>query len=58
MQNDQPKLLTKAELRVAAMQELGAWIDAIETGGRQDWLAIAQMDVRAELATSPLAAVA
>ena len=37
--------LTKAELRVAAMRELGvskysfdfAWIDAIETTGRHDW---------------------
>jgi hypothetical protein len=41
----QPKFLTKAELRVVALQELKiskhsfdfAWIDAIETSGRQDW---------------------
>ena len=45
MQNDQPKFLTKAELRAAAMRELCvsknsfdfAWIDAIETTGRHDW---------------------
>ena len=45
MRNDQPKFLTKAELRAAAMSELGvsknsfdfAWIDAIETTGRHDW---------------------
>ena len=43
--SDQPKFLTKVELRVAAMRELGvsrnsfdfAWIDAIETTGRHDW---------------------
>ena len=45
MKNNQPKLLTKAELRAAAMRELNvsknsfdfAWIDAIEETGRQDW---------------------
>jgi len=45
MQNGQPKFLTKAELRVAAMRELGvsknsfdfAWINAIEMTGRHDW---------------------
>jgi hypothetical protein len=45
MQANQPKFLTKAELRDAAMRELNvsknsfdwAWIDAIETTGRQDW---------------------
>jgi hypothetical protein len=45
MQNGQPKFLTKDELRVAAMSQLNvskssfdlAWIDAIETTGRQDW---------------------
>jgi hypothetical protein len=42
---DLPKAWTKAELRVAAMRELGvsknsfdyAWIDAIELTGRIDW---------------------
>ena len=45
MQNNQPKLLTKAELRDAAMAEPKvsensfdfAWIDAIERAGRDDW---------------------
>ena len=45
MHDGQPKFLTKSELRVAAMRELGvsknafdfAWIDAIEATGRQDW---------------------
>jgi len=45
MQNDQPKFLTKAELRDAAIRELRvsknsfdfAWIDAIERTGRHDW---------------------
>jgi hypothetical protein len=45
MLNDQPKFLTKAELRAAAMRELGvskssfdfAWINAIEMTGRHDW---------------------
>ena len=45
MQNNQPKFLTKEELRQAAMRELHisknsfdhAWIDAIETTGRHDW---------------------
>jgi hypothetical protein len=45
MKNNQPKFLTKAELRAAAMRELNvsknsfdfAWIDAIEETGRQDW---------------------
>jgi len=45
MQGDQPKFLTKDELRAAAMRELNvsknsfdfAWIDAIETTGRHDW---------------------
>jgi hypothetical protein len=45
MQADQPKFLTKDELRAAAMRELNvsknsfdfAWIDAIETAGRHDW---------------------
>jgi hypothetical protein len=45
MQDDQPKFLTKAELRDAVMRELKvsknsfdfAWIDAIECTGRQDW---------------------
>ncbi len=41
----QPKFLTKVELRSVALQELKisknsfdfAWIDAIESAGRQDW---------------------
>lgn len=45
MRDDHPKFLTKSELRVAAMHELGVskgafdfgWIDAIETSGRHDW---------------------
>ena len=45
MQNGQPKLLTKDELRVAAIRQLNvskssfdfAWIDAIETIVRHDW---------------------
>ena len=44
MQNNQPKFLTKDELRGAAMRELNVsknsfdfgWIDAIETTGRHD----------------------
>lgn len=45
MRRDQPKFLTKAELRDAAIRELKvsknsfdfAWIWAIEDTGRQDW---------------------
>jgi hypothetical protein len=45
LQGNQPKFLTKAELREAAMRELKvsknsfdfAWISAIEETGRQDW---------------------
>ena len=45
MQDNQPKFLTKDELRVAAMRQLDvskssfdfACIDAIETTGRHDW---------------------
>jgi hypothetical protein len=45
MQDNQPKFLTKDELRVAAIRQLNvsknsfdfAWIDAIETTGRHDW---------------------
>ena len=45
MQNNQPKFLTKDELRVAAIRELNVsknafdfgWIAAIEDTGRQDW---------------------
>ena len=45
MQNDQPKFLTKAEFRDAALRELSVsknsfdfgWIDAIEKTGRHDW---------------------
>jgi hypothetical protein len=45
MRNNQPKFLTKAELREAAMRELKisknsfdfAWIIAIEETGRHDW---------------------
>jgi len=45
MQNNQPKFLTKAELRSAAMRELKvsknafdvAWVVAIEDAGRHDW---------------------
>jgi hypothetical protein len=45
MQNNQPKFLTKDELRSAAMRELKvsknaldfAWMAAIEDTGRQDW---------------------
>jgi hypothetical protein len=45
MQNNQPKFLTKDELRSAAMRELNVsklsfdigWIMAIEDSGRQDW---------------------
>jgi len=47
MQNNQPKFLTKDELRSAAMRELNVsklsfdigWIMAIEDTGRQDWYA-------------------
>jgi len=45
MRDGEPKLWTKAELRVAAMQDLKlsknsfdfAWVDAIEATGRHDW---------------------
>jgi hypothetical protein len=45
MQNNQPKFLTKAELRDVAMRELkvsknsfdAAWVIAIEDAGRHDW---------------------
>jgi len=45
MRDDQPKFLTKDELRLAAIRELNvsklsfdfAWIDAIERAGRHDW---------------------
>jgi hypothetical protein len=45
MKGHQPKFLSKAELREAAIRELNvsknsfdfAWIDAIEEAGRQDW---------------------
>ncbi|HEY3656070.1 MAG TPA: hypothetical protein VGL34_13980 [Steroidobacteraceae bacterium] len=45
MQNNQPKFLTKDELRIAAMRELEVsklsfdigWIMAIEDTGRHDW---------------------
>jgi len=45
MQNNQPKFLTKAELRDAAIRELNVsknsfyfgWIAAIEDTGRHDW---------------------
>jgi hypothetical protein len=45
MQNNQPKFLTKDELRSAAMRELEvsknafdfAWMAAIEDTGREDW---------------------
>jgi hypothetical protein len=45
MKDNQPKFLTKTELRAAAMRELNvsknsfdfAWIDAIEEAGRPDW---------------------
>ena len=45
MQGNQPKFLTKDELRCVAMRELNvsknsfdfAWIEAIETSGRVDW---------------------
>jgi hypothetical protein len=45
MQNNQPKFLTKDELRTAAMRELKvsknafdfAWMAAIEDAGRPDW---------------------
>ena len=45
MRDGQPKTLTKAELREAALRELkisknsfdAAWIGAIEDAGRQDW---------------------
>jgi hypothetical protein len=45
MQNNQPKFLTKHELREAAMRELNVsknafdvgWITAIEATGRHDW---------------------
>ena len=45
MQNNQPKFLTKDELRSVAMRELDVsklsfdlgWIMAIEDAGRQDW---------------------
>lgn len=43
--NDQPKYVSKDELRTVAMKELGisqnsfnfAWINAIEIAGRHDW---------------------
>jgi hypothetical protein len=45
MRDNQPKFLTKNELRAAAVRELNvsknsfdfAWIDAIERTGRHDW---------------------
>ena len=45
MRDNQPKFLTKAELRDAAMRELNVsknsfdfgWIEAIEQAGRHDW---------------------
>jgi hypothetical protein len=45
MKGNQPKFLTKAELRNAAILELNVsknsfgcrWIEAIEEAGRQDW---------------------
>jgi hypothetical protein len=45
MQGDQPKFVTKDELRAVAMRELNVsknsfdygWMDAIETTGRHDW---------------------
>ena len=45
MQDNQPKVLTKAELRGAALRELNVsknsfdfgWIEAIEETGRHDW---------------------
>jgi len=45
IKDNQPKFLTKAELRGVAMRELNVsknsfdfgWIDAIEEAGRQDW---------------------
>jgi hypothetical protein len=45
IENNQPKFLTKDELRSVAMRELSvsknsfdfAWIDAIEKTGRHDW---------------------
>jgi hypothetical protein len=45
MQNNQPKFLTKDELRSAAMRELNVsknafdfgWMAAIEDSGRHDW---------------------
>lgn len=45
MRGDQPKFLTKEELRATAMRELKVsklsfdmgWIMAIEDSGRQDW---------------------
>ena len=45
MPDNQPKFLTKAELRDAAMRDLKVsknsfdfgWIEAIEQSGRQDW---------------------
>jgi len=45
MQGNQPKILTKAELRDAALRELNVsknsfdfgWITAIEETGRHDW---------------------
>jgi len=45
MLDDQPRFLTKAELRTAAIERLAisrssfdfAWVDAIERTGRNDW---------------------
>jgi hypothetical protein len=45
LRHNQPKFLTKAELRDAALRELNvsknsfdfAWIEAIEQTGRHDW---------------------
>ena len=54
MQNNQPKFLTKDELRIAAMRELKVsknafdfgWMAAIEYTGRHDWYELLRRHLR------------
>jgi hypothetical protein len=54
MQNNQPKFLTKYELRIAAMRELKVsknafdfgWMAAIEYIGRHDWYELLRRHLR------------
>ena len=56
MQDDHPKVLTKAELRDAAMHELKVsknafdfgWMAAIEDSGRHDWYNPLRKSLRAK----------